>query len=103
MPGRSAARLRYGRATPPINVSAPAALADASNRRRDKVAPLRSIPGMKPPPRRFARAMPESFDSRSTLARRFDDDVTRQKETANFGKLAVRRGLILRLGGPQKY
>jgi hypothetical protein len=47
--------------------------------------------------------MPESFDSRPTLARRFDDDVTRQKETANFGKLAVRRGLLLRLGGPQKY
>ena len=47
--------------------------------------------------------MPESFDIRPTLARRFDDDVTRQKETANLGKLAVSRGLILRLGGPQKY
>src|SRR5258708_3224238 len=55
--------------------------------------------------------MPESFDSGPTLPRRICDDARgqddvgqqKQKETANFGKLAVRRGLILRLGGPQKY
>jgi hypothetical protein len=64
--------------------------------------------------------MPESFDNGPTLARRICDDVKAcpakmdtgfakkacanrgQKETANFDKLAVRRGLILRLGGPQK-
>src|SRR5882757_9606486 len=76
MRGRSAARLKYGRATPPSNVSAPAALADASSRRRESIAPPPSF-AMGPPPPCLAAAMRDSFYGGPTITRRADDKKIR--------------------------
>src|SRR5581483_1174682 len=78
---------------PPTIVSAPAAPADASSRRRDRIAPLRFA--MWPPS--WRRRIDDSLDKCPTRGRRIDDAISGRDADLGASLAEIRPPLLLAL------